>query len=61
MTMFAMYKICSRCKRKYAWNPDVGKFRCPYCGLSGLTGFDISLWDKSKKVIVWKKDKYIEK
>lgn len=31
MTMMPMYKKCPVCKRKYSWNPDVGKMFCPYC------------------------------
>ena len=31
MTMMPMYKICPKCRKKYSWNPDVGKFFCPYC------------------------------
>lgn len=29
--MMPMYKNCPVCKRKYSWNPDVGKMFCPYC------------------------------
>ena len=35
MSMMPMYKICPRCKRRYSWNPDVGKMSCPYCRGSG--------------------------
>lgn len=31
MTFMLMYKKCPVCKRKYSWNPDVGKMFCPYC------------------------------
>ena len=33
MTMVPMYKICPICKKRYAWNPDVGRFFCPSCKL----------------------------
>lgn len=43
MTMVPMWKKCPKCHKKYAWNPDVGNFNCPYChGLgkseSGILG-----------------------
>ncbi|MGN0438460.1 MAG: hypothetical protein ACI4F4_08070 [Lachnospiraceae bacterium] len=38
MTMVPMFKTCSKCKRKYAWNPDVGKMWCPYCGPISMPG-----------------------
>ena len=31
MTMIPIWKICPNCKRKYDWNPDVGRMTCPYC------------------------------
>lgn len=31
MTYMPQYKICSKCKRRYSWNPDVGNLCCPYC------------------------------
>ncbi len=31
MTMLPMRKTCSKCHRKYDWNPDVGNMLCPYC------------------------------
>ena len=38
MTMMPMFKICPKCKKKYSWNPDVGKMSCPRCGSLGLPG-----------------------
>jgi protein-arginine kinase activator protein McsA len=32
MTIVAQWKICPKCKKKYSWNPDVGKIGCPRCG-----------------------------
>lgn len=54
MTMVPMYKICSRCKRKYPWNPDVGKMWCPNCSLLGVSSEDIS-WKKIKDVLKGRK------
>ena len=31
MTMVPIWKICPKCKKKYDWNPDVGRMTCPYC------------------------------
>ena len=32
MTMVREYKVCSNCKKKYCYNPDVGiGMFCPYC------------------------------
>ena len=36
MTMIPMFKICPKCKKRYSWNPDVGKINCPCCGYLGL-------------------------
>lgn len=38
MTIVPMYKICPRCKRRYAWNPDIGRMWCPYCGPGSTLG-----------------------
>lgn len=38
MTIVPMYKTCHKCHKKYSWNPDVGKFNCPYCGGLGKQG-----------------------
>lgn len=32
MSLFQMKKRCSKCHRKYSFNPDVGQIACPYCG-----------------------------
>ena len=34
MTIRPEYRICPKCKRRYSWNPDVGKMWCPSCGPS---------------------------
>lgn len=31
MTIIPILKKCPKCHKKYAWNPDVGNFDCPYC------------------------------
>ncbi len=31
MSLVAAKKKCSNCGRYYYWNPDIGKFQCPYC------------------------------
>ena len=37
MTMLQTMKKCPRCKRKYAWNPDLGQgLFCPYCASMGV-------------------------
>jgi hypothetical protein len=38
MSMLPVFKRCLKCKRKYSWNPDVGKMWCPYCGPLSLPG-----------------------
>ena len=38
MTIVPMYKICPRCKRRYEWNPDIGRMWCPYCGPGSTLG-----------------------
>ena len=38
MTIIPMFKMCPKCKKKYSWNPDVGKINCPRCGYLGLPG-----------------------
>lgn len=35
MTLIPIYKTCLKCKIVYTWNPDVGRFGCPYCGGRG--------------------------
>ena len=55
MTIVPMFKKCPRCKRRYSWNPDVGKMRCPYCGcLSGIDGEDM-LWKTIGDILKRKK------
>lgn len=50
MTMVPMWKRCSKCHKKYDWNPDVGNFSCPYCHGLGLPkkGIFEGLSDKIK-------------
>lgn len=38
MTIIPMYKTCPKCHKRYSWNPDVGRFNCPYCGGIGRPG-----------------------
>lgn len=39
MTMIPMWKKCTKCHKKYDWNPDIGHFICPYChGLGKPSG-----------------------
>lgn len=51
MTMVSEWKICPKCHKKYAWNPDVGKFRCLHCGGLGKKNriiSDVLFGDKKK-------------
>lgn len=36
MTIVPDFKKCPVCHKRYSWNPDVGRFFCPYCGGIGL-------------------------
>jgi len=36
MSIVAEYRRCPKCGRIYSFNPDVGKFACPYCGRSAF-------------------------
>lgn len=56
MTMVSIYKKCSRCKRRYSWNPDVGKMRCPYCKSLGQPGLEEVPWKKINDIIKGKKN-----
>ena len=52
MTIVPITKKCSKCGKKYSWNPDVGKMVCPYChGLGKPQGSILG------KVFGQKKDK----
>lgn len=42
MTMIPMWKTCSKCHKRYEWNPDIGTIDCPYCH---------GLGEKKKKMI----------
>ena len=55
MTMVPMFKKCPRCKRKYSWNPDVGKMWCPYCGSLRIPGTGDLPMEKIKEIIFGKK------
>lgn len=44
MTMGPIWKTCPKCKKKYSWNPDVGRFFCPHC--HGIGEEKESIWDK---------------
>lgn len=57
MTMVPMHRKCPRCKRKYLWNPDVGKMRCPYCGSLGKAEVGEVSWKKIGDIMKSKKDK----
>lgn len=48
MTLVAMNKKCPTCHRLYQWNPDVGKFTCPYCRRKVLRGY-LKKWLKKKR------------
>jgi len=44
MSLLPDWRICPHCHKKYSFNPDVGKFNCPYCSHPALGGkADISL------------------
>ena len=50
--LWTMYKKCPKCKRRYSWNPDVGKMCCPYCRPFGVPGAgDIPLNKILKKIM----------
>lgn len=36
MTMMVAYKVCPKCKKRYSWNPDVGRISCPNCSSLSL-------------------------
>lgn len=57
MTMVPMYKICPRCKRRYYWNPDVGKMWCPHCSSFGQLGWGDIPWKKPEGSLKGKKNK----
>lgn len=57
MTMVPMYKKCPRCKRRYSWNPDVGRMWCPYCGPLGQPGWGDFPWKKIGGILRGKKNK----
>lgn len=59
MTIVPMMKRCPVCHKRYSWNPDVGQFRCPYCGGNGEAKKDIlrGLIEKLKKGQVNKEKK----
>ena len=48
--MVIQVKRCPECKKRFTWNPDVGKFRCPYCFGLGKTKKE-GLLSKIKKHI----------
>lgn len=51
MTLVPERKTCPKCHRKYSWNPDVGKFFCPYCLGMGtpLTNLADRVFNKKKR------------
>lgn len=50
MTILPIIKTCPACHKKYSWNPDVGRFRCPHCGGlgDGKKHFFRNLFEKKK-------------
>lgn len=56
MTMVPIYKKYPRCKRRYSWNPDVGKMRCPYCKSLGQPGLEDFPWKKINDIFKGKKN-----
>lgn len=42
MTLLPIYKICPVCRRRYLWNPDVGRINCPNCSGIGETGSKVA-------------------
>ncbi|MBO5351771.1 MAG: hypothetical protein J6J42_12885 [Lachnospiraceae bacterium] len=32
MSIIMEIRKCPSCGKRYSWNPDVGKMKCPYCG-----------------------------
>ena len=54
MTIMRMTKKCPKCKKEYAFNPDVGKgLFCPYCAGSGLPlkQEEPGTWEKIREII----------
>ncbi len=49
--MIPVLKKCSKCKRKYFWNPGVRQLWCPYCGPSGTPGAGDIPWKKHEEII----------
>ena len=41
MSILPIMKKCSRCGKKYSWNPDVGKLRCPKCGAMAGSAIEV--------------------
>ena len=57
MSIVPMYKKCLRCKRRYSWNPDVGRMGCPYCGSLGQPSWGDFPWEKIGDIFKDKKNK----
>lgn len=58
MTLIPVYKKCSKCKKKYSWNPDVGNMFCPNCGFLDKSGIDdVSMLDDEIVKLPWEKKK----
>lgn len=57
MSIVPMYKKCLRCKRRYSWNPDVGRMGCPYCGSLGQPSWGDFPWEKIGDILKDKKNK----
>ena len=34
MSLRPEFRFCEKCGNMYSWNPDVGRFDCPYCNKS---------------------------
>lgn len=48
MSIRAVYHRCPKCGRHYPFNPDVGRFGCPFCGPTTVQWID-KILKKPKK------------
>ncbi|MCR4610611.1 MAG: hypothetical protein K5644_01815 [Lachnospiraceae bacterium] len=53
MSIMQTYKRCPICKRKYPFNPDIGKMWCPHCGPASMPGAGDIPWEGEEEA-PWK-------
>lgn len=49
MTLVPVFKKCPICKKKYSWNPGIGKMWCPDCGPMSAPGAGDIPWKKDER------------